>query len=86
MIWFLVTWISWACPGGPLGGLVPAAARPAVCRPEPRFEVYDPALERRARARVRELGGGAELRRCRGLRCSGNLADWKTDVEFKEAP
>ncbi len=86
MTWILVAWISWTCPGGPISGLVPAAARPLVCRPAPRHELYDPARRPRAQARVRELGAGAELRVCRGLRCSDNLADWTTDVKFKEAP
>lgn len=83
MIYFLVTWIAWTCPGGILGGLVPAPVRPLACRAEPRFELYDPARRGRAQARVRELGPGAEMRRCRGLRCSDNLAQWNTELTFK---
>lgn len=86
MIWTAVLWISWTCPGGLLGGFVPAAARPLLCAPAPRLELYDPARRGRAEARVRDLGAGAEIRACRGLRCSSNLADWTTDVKFKEAP
>lgn len=86
MIWTAVLWISWTCPGGPLSGFVPATARQLLCTSTPRFELYDPARLEAARRRVRELGAGAELRICRGLRCSSNLAEWKTDVKFKEAP
>lgn len=82
MTWYLLTWLAWTCPGGPLGGLVPAPARPLVCRAEPRLELYDPARLERAKARTRELGCSAQLRRCRGLVCSSNMVSCETVMTF----
>ncbi|MDD5302044.1 MAG: hypothetical protein PHS14_02960 [Elusimicrobia bacterium] len=93
-----IRWVAYTCAGvfRVLGlsftiASAPAAAHPALaaiglCRAEARVERYDPARLERARDRARDLGAGAQLLSCRGLRCSDNLADWKTDVKFKEAP
>lgn len=83
MRWILLTFVHWACPGGPLAGYWPSAARPLICRAEPRREIYDPRQLDRARARVRELGPGAVLERCQGLRCEPEKVTWRTIVEFE---
>jgi hypothetical protein len=81
--WLLVTWIVWACPGGPLAGFWPASAKPLLCKPTPGVEPYDPARRSRAEARVRELGPGADLLSCRGGRCR-SLARWSTELTFEK--
>lgn len=47
--WYLITWISWSCPGGILSGLWPEQAKPLLCTPQPQLELEtrpDQALKR----------------------------------------
>ena len=90
-----LSWVAYACAGvvKVLGvsfaiASAPPAAHPAMaaiglCRAEARVERYDPARLELARRRVRELGAGAVLRSCRGVRCTDNLAQWITELTFK---
>ena len=82
MTWFLVTWITWSCPGGLLSGLVPAAARPLVCAPEVKREPYDKLA--RAQDRVRAIGPGAaaSIDQVRGLRLKSQDVTWTQTVNF----
>lgn len=91
-----LTWVAYACAGAVrvLGlsfavASAPPAAHPAMaaiglCRAEARVERYDPARLEHARRRVRDLGAGAVLKRCRGVQCGDNLAQWSTELTFKE--
>jgi len=90
-----LSWIAYVCAGSVkiLGvsfalASAPAAAHPAMaaiglCRAETRVEHFDPARLELAKRRARELGAGAELKACRGVRCSDNLAQWNTELTFK---
>ena len=80
----LVVGILWNCPGGPLGRLLPAAAKVHLCAPQLVLEAYDPARARQARRRVAELGEPAQLYACRAVRCSAPLVSWNTTPTFKE--
>lgn len=83
MTWYLVAWVAWSCPGGWLGSLaVPAAARPLVCRAEPRYLVT--ANREHARRQVRAEGPSAALSRCRALRCTPQPVTWTTVAQFEE--
>lgn len=62
----------------------PALAAIGLCRAEARVEHYDPARLEHSRRRVRELGAGASLRKCIGVRCGDNLAQWSTELTFKK--
>jgi hypothetical protein len=84
VIYFLLAWTAWACPGGWFAGIWPAPVRPLVCAPSARFELYDPARAAAARRRVSELGPSAALYVCRGLRCRGPISSWSQDVHFQE--
>ena len=84
MTWYAVAYLAWACPGGWLGRLVPAAARPLVCSPRPAVELYDPARAAAARRRVSALGPPAALYACRAGRCRGPLSSWSSAVNFQE--
>lgn len=89
-------WVAYACVGSikVLGVSIslispPAAAQPAlaaigICRARAVVERYDPARLDLAKRRARELGVGAELRACRGVPCTDNLAQWSTELTFKE--
>lgn len=91
-----IRWVAYVCAGSmKILGLTipfvtaPPAAHPAMaviglCRAEARIERFDPARLERARGRAHELGAGAELRVCRGVQCSDNLAQWITELTFKE--
>lgn len=91
-----LSWVAYACAGVfKVFGLsiavasAPPAAYPTLaavglCRAEARVERFDPARLELSRRRVRELGDGAVLRRCRGVRCGDNLARWSTELTFKE--
>lgn len=80
MTFYLVAFIAYTCPGGWLSGLVPAAARPFVCRQEIRVEAMD-RLDR-ARSKVVEQGQGTTLVECRGLRCTTMPVTWTTEAHF----
>lgn len=82
MSWFLVLWVGYSCPGGMLSGLVPVTARPYVCAREPRSEI----LTRRSDAerKVRDVGPGARLLSCRGLRCSEVRVTWSQVAEIED--
>ena len=82
MTWFLVLSIGMTCPGGLLSGLIPAAARPYVCSREPRAEIFTRQAD--AHRRVRELGPGARLLACRGLRCEERRVSWSQVVEIED--
>ena len=91
-----LSWVAYACAGVfKIFGFTiavasaPPEAHPALaainlCRAEARVERYDPARLEHARRRVRELGAGAGLRSCRGTKCGDNLAQWSTELSFKE--
>jgi hypothetical protein len=82
----LVAWTAWACPGGGwFAPAWPAKLRPIICAPKVAFELYDPARSAAARARVAQLGDGAALYACRGLRACTPLSSWTSTVNFKEA-
>ncbi len=72
---YLVLWIAFSCPGGLLSGLIPAAARPYSCARAPRAEISP--REHDAHRRVRELGPGARLLACKGIRCSERRVTWE---------
>ncbi len=74
MTWYLVLSIGLSCPGGMLSGFIPQAIRPYVCTREPRAEIIP--READAHARVRQIGPGARLMACRGLRCRDVRVEW----------
>lgn len=86
MKFLMVLWLGWSCPGGWLSGLVPAAARPVLCRPVAEYERFDPARRAQAHARVREQGGSARLFSCDAARCREVSVRWKTEAVIEEAP
>lgn len=79
---FLVTWLSWNCPGGWFSGLVPEAARPLACTPVVKKEAYDRLSM--ARKRISELGPSskADLTLVQGLRLTDRPVSWVTTVKF----
>lgn len=82
VIWFLVSWVAWNCPGGLLSGYWPAQARPLVCQAKPQ-RLITSNLEV-ARRMVREQGPVAVLERCQGLRCRELPVKWQTVADFGE--
>ena len=82
MTFYIAAALAWACPGGWLSGLIPAAARPLVCQAKPQIELLDrlPAAE----ARIRVLGPGSRLLACHGFRCKDVPVLWTTTPEFEE--
>lgn len=83
MTFLLLAGISWACPGGMLSGLWPAAIKPLICQPKPLVEHYDPAQAPRAKARAIETG--ADLQACRLGRGCRSITKRLTVVTFEEA-
>lgn len=83
MIWYLILFVGYSCPGGILGGLIPDAARPLICRQEAKQEIYDPARFEKAKARIRELGESSVLFSCRGLKCKEIRVVWTTSARFE---
>ena len=83
MIWYLVTWISFACPGGLLAPAWPAAARPYVCARVTKHEIYSRRED--ADRQVRSVGQAAApaMAWCRNLRCWDKTIEWKTTAEIK---
>jgi len=82
MIFYLVAYIAWVCPGGWLSGFVPDAIRPIACQGTGQVEQFD-RLEK-AKDRVRELGRGSRLISCRGFRCKEVPVTWVTEPQFRE--
>lgn len=82
MTWFLVLSLGWTCPGGWLGGFLPAPARPLVCKPALRREAYDQLQQ--AQDRVRALGPDAVpvITQVRGLRLHDLPLAWETTAKF----
>ena len=80
--WFLVSWLSWSCPGGWFSGAIPQAVRPFVCKPEIKRESYDRL--QRAQDRVRQLGpdATASLDQVTGLRLKSQDVIWTQVVNF----
>lgn len=93
-----VAFTLWLCPGviTVLGFSVPlvklpASLKPALgvvgaCQAVPTFELYDPAREAAARARVLALGAPAQLYPVHGLSMDGPAVSWTTSAVFKETP
>lgn len=95
MTTYLVTWTVYACVGHvaflgvrvPLASasdnLKPLLAVAGVCQPSYRHEVYDPGRLPEAAARVRQLGRGAGIARCRALECKPREVIWQSYPTFK---
>lgn len=83
MTYWLILHLTYACPGGWLGGAIPAAVRPYVCSQRPAHEFAGHRAE--AVRRVRELGPGARTRLywCRGLRCWERAVRWVPTLEVE---
>lgn len=91
MTFWEVSFIAWACAGdfGLIGlsiKAIPDSARPAaaalgICRPEVQIERI--ASRNHAERRIKEIGPGARLRFCKGLKCWDKKISWKTTVDFE---
>lgn len=82
MIFYVVAAVTWACPGEWFSGLVPEKARPLLCEPSAKVEVFDRLNE--AKVRVLVAGPSARLLACRGLRCKKVEVQWVTEPKFEE--
>lgn len=69
MTWWLVVWVTYSCPGGLFGGLVPTSARPLVCAQITETAVV--SSRRKAHRAVKKAGCSAapSLYWCKGLKC-----------------
>lgn len=93
-----VAFTVWLCPGVVtiLGFAVPLARLPAslkpalgavgACQAVAAFELYDPARQAAARARVLVLGAPAQLYAVHGVEVGPPLVAWTTAAAFKETP
>lgn len=54
MTLYVVVWLAYSCPGGPLSFLIPQKARPLVCEPEMRMETT--AYQIVAEQKIQDLG------------------------------
>lgn len=86
MTTYVLSWIAFACPGGLLNGLWPAAIRPLVCQSKPQFQLYSITEYSRAKKRALELGEPAQLTLCRGTECEDPMIDWVKIAQFKGEP
>jgi hypothetical protein len=82
VIFYIVAFVSWSCPGGWFSGLVPEKVRPFACDAQAQVEVYDRLNA--AKVRVFERGPSASLMACRGLRCKKVPVVWVTEPTFAE--
>lgn len=73
---YLVLWISWACPGGPLTNWIGPVGKRLLCEPEPRVMQY-PDREQ-AEDTVRKLGCDSHTAMCE-IRKNGRL--WCEEVK-----
>lgn len=82
--WYLVAWMTWACPGGMLARFIPEPVKPVVCRPaETRSLMFlkkDDAMET-----VQGLGPYAipTLHWCQTGRCYTRKIEWNLVAEQK---
>ncbi len=79
MTWWLVLWINTNCPGGLFSGFIPGFARPLLCSRQQDYSIF--SSQSLAVSKIREVGQGARLVECRGLRCSERRIIWKPVIE-----
>ena len=83
MSYWLVLYLTWACPGGWLGQkAIAEPLRPFVCAPTPSFALLD--RQGAAEAMIRRLGpiAAPQLHACRGFRCKQVSVEWRTTLEL----
>lgn len=83
MTWYMVAWLSWACPGGWFSGLVPAPARPILCKPCIEHKVFDRASDAYVKIESLGPGTGATLTEYRGLRRKDRSITWAAYVTIE---
>lgn len=79
MTFYLVGAVAWTCPGGWFSGLVPAKLKPLICDSKVIVEPFDRLA--RAQDRIDDLGQGASLIKCEGLRCRPLSIDWVSEID-----
>lgn len=85
MIYYLVAWLAFQCPGGAFKGLIPTNMKPLMCEQVPASALY--AAELDAMAELRKHGASASIQICREtkglMRCEPMVIIWEPVLQEK---
>ena len=82
LIWFVVVWTQWSCPGGILKNVWPEPLKPLICKAETRR--YITSSRDHAEREVRRRGPTSSMGECYNLKCVDVPLKWEMIVHIGE--